>query len=140
MEHAESYRQLVVARAGGACEYCRLLELATGVTFHIEHIMPRRRGGRTLLGNLALSCPGCNLAKAGKTTGVDGDGRTQPLFNPRDYEPWLLGWHLHFVLDRDSGMIVPRSPVADATILTLQMNAPQRVFARRLQIRAGLIA
>ena len=34
MVRIEAYRQLVVARAGGACEYCRLLELATGVTFH----------------------------------------------------------------------------------------------------------
>ncbi len=140
MEHAESYRQFVVARAGGACEYCRLLELATGVTFHIEHIIPRHRGGRTALGNLALSCPGCNLAKAGKMTGVDRDGRPHPLFSPRDYEPWLLGWHLNFMLDPESGMILWRSPIGEATTLTLRMNAPQRVFARRLQIRAGLIA
>ena len=122
------------------CEYCRLLELATGVTFHIEHIVPRRSGGRTRLSNLALSCPGCNLAKSGKTAGVDSHGAVQPLFNPHNYEPWLLGWHLHFILDRRTGIIVPRSPMGDATILTLQVNAPQRVFARKLQIRAGLIA
>jgi hypothetical protein len=140
VRNVESYRQLVVARAGGACEYCRLLELATGVTFHIEHVTPRRRGGRTVLGNLALSCPGCNLAKAGKTTGVDRNRRVQGLFNPRDYEPWLLGWHLHFVLDRESGMIAPRTPTGDATIRALQVNSPQRVFARKLQIRAGLIS
>jgi hypothetical protein len=29
----ESYRRLVITRAGGACEYCRLLEAASGVTF-----------------------------------------------------------------------------------------------------------
>jgi len=92
------------------------------------------------MNNLALSCPGCNLAKAGSTTGVDRSGRIQDLFNPRDYEPWLLGWHLHFVLDRASGIIVPRSPVAEATVSKLQVNDPQRVFARMLQIQAGLIA
>lgn len=60
MRSAEAYRQIVVARAGGACEYCRLLEAATGVTFHVEHVLPRAQGGNTTLANLALSCPGCN--------------------------------------------------------------------------------
>ena len=139
MSDAEAYRQLVVARAGGTCEYCRLLEAATGVTFHIEHILPRSQGGKTVMSNLALSCPGCNLAKAGKTAGRDEGGRIQPLFNPRDFEPWLLGWHLHFALDRESGMILPRTQMGEATILTLDVNVPQRVFARKLQLQAGLI-
>lgn len=139
MVQAEAYRQLVAARAGGACEYCRLVEMATGVTFHIEHILPRWLGGETVMSNLALSCPGCNLAKAERTTGKDERDRVQPLFNPRDYEPSLLGWHLHFLLHRESGMILPRTPTGEATIRTLQMNSEHRVFARRLQIRAGLI-
>jgi hypothetical protein len=138
--HVEAFRGLVVARAGGACEYCRLLELATGVTLHIEHIMPRSQGGQTAMNNLALSCPGCNLAKAERTTGIDRSGRIQPLFNPRDYESWLLGWHLHFVLDRNSGIIAPRTPTAEATVVTLQVNSARRVFARMLQIQVGLIA
>jgi hypothetical protein len=136
---AEAYRELVVARAGGACEYCRLLEAATGVTFHIEHVAPRSHGGVTVLSNLALSCPGCNLAKAEKTTGADESGQMQRLFNPRDFDPSLLGWHLHFVLDRESGLILPRTAVGEATVLTLRMNGALRVFARRLQIQAGLI-
>ncbi|SRR6266851_2716687 len=140
MAQAESYRQLVMARAGGACEYCRLLQAAAGVTFHIEHVMPRFRGGETLMNNLALSCPGCNLAKAGRTAGEDESGRAQRLFNPREFEPWLLGWHLHFTLDRESGVIVPRAPRGEATVRTLKMNDAIRVFARKLQIVAGLLA
>jgi len=139
MSRTEAYRELVFARAGGACEYCRLLQAATGIMFHIEHILPRSRGGLTLLSNLALGCPGCNLAKADRTAGEDDSGRTQPLFNPRDYEPSLLGWHLHFALDRDSGLILPRTPTGEATVRTLRMNDPTRVFARKLQIGAGLI-
>lgn len=134
MSHAEAFRELVVARAGGACEYCRLLEAASGVTFHIEHFLPRSRGGLTLMRNLALSCPGCNLAKSDRTTGGDRSGRMQPLFNPREFDPPLLGWHLHFVLDRDTGLIVPRTVVGEATILTLNINGHNRVFARSLQI------
>jgi hypothetical protein len=91
------------------------------------------------MSNLALSCPGCNLAKADRTAGDDQGGQTQRLFNPRDYEPWLLGWHLHFALDRVSGMILPRTGVGEATVRTLRMNDPLRVFARKLQILAGLI-
>jgi hypothetical protein len=92
------------------------------------------------MSNLALSCPGCNLAKAGRTTGEDESGRIRRLFNPRDFEPWLLGWHLHFILDRKSGLILPRTAMGQATVLSLDMNSPNRAFARRLQVRAGLIA
>jgi hypothetical protein len=80
------------------------------------------------------------LAKAQRTVGQDEEGREQPLFNPRDYRPSLLGWHLHFVLDQDSGLILPRTRVGEATVLTLNMNAANRVFARRLQIQAGVLA
>ena len=140
MRHAESYRQLVAARAGGVCEYCRLSQAATGVTFHIEHVSPRSQGGATVMRNLALSCPGCNLAKGGRGAGEDRSGHVQPLFNPRHFDPWLLGWHLHFVLNRGSGIIVPRTSTGDATIRTLNMNDARRAFARKLQIQAGLIS
>lgn len=140
MTQVEAYRQLVEARAGGACEYCRLLQAATGVTFHIEHFAPRSRGGITVMSNLVFSCPGCNLAKADQTYGDDDSGQTQPFFNPRDYEPWLLGWHLHFTLDRDSGIILPRTFAGEATVKALRMNDSLRVFARKLQVFVGLIA
>src|SRR5438034_1247433 len=129
MARAEAYRHLVVARAGGGCEYCRLLQAAAGVTFHIEHLVPRSRGGRTALNNLALSCPGCNLAKAERTTGEDDNGAIQPLFNPRHFEPWLLGWHLHFALHRESGIIIARTAIGQATVTTLNMNDPLRLLA-----------
>ncbi len=105
MALAAAYRSIVVARAGGACEYCRLLEAATGVTFHIEHVLPRTHGGMMLLDNLAVSCPGCNLAKGDRVSAKDRRGREQPLFNPRAFQSWLLGWHVHFILDRESGLI-----------------------------------
>jgi len=140
MPNVESYRQLVEARAGGACEYCRLLQAATGVTFHIEHFVPRFQGGLTAMGNLLLSCPGCTLAKADRMIGLDDEGKEQPLFNPREYDPWLLGWHLHFALDRNTGLIVPRTPVGEATATTLRVNDGRRVFARKLQIVVGLLA
>jgi hypothetical protein len=136
----EPYRPIVVARAGGACEYCRLLEAATGVTFHVEHVLPRTHGGMTVLDNLALSCPGCNLTKGDRVSARDRRGREQPLFNPRAFQSWLLGWHLHFVLDHETGLISARTPIAEATVDALRMNDANRLFARRLQIQARLIA
>jgi hypothetical protein len=140
MSAAEAFRAIVAARAGGACEYCRLLQAASGVTFHVEHVAPRSKGGTTVLSNLALGCPGCNLAKSERSFGMDDRGKFQPLYNPREFEPSLLGWHLHFMLNRESGLIVPRTPCGEATLRSLRMNDPLRVFARKLQIEAGLLA
>lgn len=136
----ETYRQLVEARAGGACEYCRLLQAATGVTFHIDHFVPTSLAGLTVINNLVLSCPGCNLSKAGRIRGRDDSGKEHPLFNPRHYEPCLLGWHLHFTLDRDSGIVVARTSTGQATVNVLKLNDALRVFARKLQVSVGLIA
>ncbi len=140
MASSETYRKLVVARAGDACEYCRLLQYATGVTFHVEHVIPLSAGGKTVISNLALSCPGCNLSKSNRTTGSDELGTVHGLFNPRAYQPSQLGWHLHFSLDRETGGIVPRTPIGVATVSALNMNSEQCTFARKLQIQAGLIA
>ncbi len=51
-------RNVPAARHGaghGACEYCRLLELATGVTFHVQHFVPRFHGGNTMMSNLLFA-------------------------------------------------------------------------------------
>jgi hypothetical protein len=139
MASVEGYRRVIVSRAGGACEYCRLLQDAAGVTFHIDHVQPKSAGGQIALNNLALSCPGCNLAKSKRQSGPDEKGAIQNLFNPRAYEPWLFGWHLHFSLDRTTGRIVARTCTGEATIQALNMNDPVRAFARKFQMAAGLI-
>jgi hypothetical protein len=139
MAAAESFRPLVVARAGGACEYCRLLQDASGVRFHVEHVRPKSLDGQTVLANLALSCPGCNLAKGRRITGEDAAGAEQQLFNPRRYEPRILGWHMHFIIERQTGRIVARTAIGEATVSALNVNDLLRAFARKLQINAGLI-
>jgi 5-methylcytosine-specific restriction endonuclease McrA len=48
--------RLVRHRAGGRCEYCRLPQLGSRASFEIDHIIPRKHHGRTVAGNLALSC------------------------------------------------------------------------------------
>ena len=45
----------VEARAGERCEYCRMHQALQGATFHIEHVVPRSRGGPD---DLSKSCVG----------------------------------------------------------------------------------
>jgi hypothetical protein len=61
------------------------------------------------------------------------------LFNPRAYDPPVFGWHIHFLLDHQSGLILPRTPVGEATIRALDMNCPPRFYARTIQIKVGLL-
>ena len=73
---AETIRQ-VIARARGRCEYCRMHQSLQGATFHIEHVSPQSAGGADTPDNLALACPGCNLAKSNRMSVADPDtGRT----------------------------------------------------------------
>jgi 5-methylcytosine-specific restriction endonuclease McrA len=55
-------RKLVRQRAGNRCEYCgRRQEESPLATLHVEHIIPRKHGGDTVRGNLALACNQCNV-------------------------------------------------------------------------------
>jgi 5-methylcytosine-specific restriction endonuclease McrA len=84
--------RLVEQRARGRCEYCGMHQALQGATFHLEHILPTSRGGRTVTENLAWACPGCNLHKSDRTDVLDD--QTQQLvliFNPR-----VDRWHEHF--------------------------------------------
>lgn len=77
-------RELVVARARDRCEYCRMHQSLQGATFHVEHIIPRSRGGSSDLENLAWACPGCNLHKSDRVEIFSPDScGVIPLFNPR---------------------------------------------------------
>ena len=116
--------QEVEARAGGRCEYCRMHQSLQGATFHLEHVVPRSRGGLSQPNNLAWACPSCNLRKANRVQVIDPDtGNQVPLFNPR-----ADNWASHF---RWQGYrVVGHTPLGRATVAALELNHP-----RRLQIR-----
>ena len=69
-------RQAVFARARGRCEYCHTPDGFVPGAFAVEHIVPRSKGGRTRLANLALSCPACNGHNYNKVEGTDPLNRT----------------------------------------------------------------
>lgn len=53
-------RRQVVMAAQGRCAYCRSSEALMGVTFEVDHILPKAAGGETTAENLCLCCPVCN--------------------------------------------------------------------------------
>jgi HNH endonuclease len=127
-------RQAVFARARGRCEYCHTPDGFVPGSFAVEHIVPRSKGGRTRLDNLALSCPACNGHKYNKVEGADPLNRTLvPLFNPRKQR-----WAEHFVWSDDFTLLVGLTPTGRATVATLQMNQQKMVNLRRLLGLAGL--
>ncbi|MCB1233197.1 MAG: HNH endonuclease [Verrucomicrobiae bacterium] len=118
-------RELVRTRAAQRCEYCGLnQEQLPFALFHIEHIRPRQHGGKTELGNLALSCQHCNLHKGPNLSGIDPVTDTiEKLFNPRADH-----WPDHF--QSEGGRIIGLTPQGRATVETLAMNAKARIRLR----------
>jgi 5-methylcytosine-specific restriction endonuclease McrA len=51
-------------RQGGKCALCGQVLSASGV--HVDHIVPRKYGGKNHQQNLQLVCARCNLKKGGK--------------------------------------------------------------------------
>ena len=119
-------RQLVRRRAKNCCEYCQIHQDQEPLPFHIEHVIPRRHGGKDLSNNLALACHHCNLQKGANLSGLDPrNGKITRLFHPR-----LDDWEDHFK-NRD-GEIVGLTAVGRTTVNLLRMNEDGR-----LQLRAG---
>jgi hypothetical protein len=105
-----------------------LPEALAGATFHVEHIHPRSRGGRTTPANLAYACPLCNERKASRTEGVDPTtGRFTPLFHPRRET-----WAAHFAWSDDHRRIIGRTAIGRVTVEALELNAMTRQELRSL--------
>lgn len=122
-------RAIVVERAGGCCEYCRVSQNTSDVAFHVEHIIAVSHGGKTVENNLALSCLRCNLYKGTNIAAADPQ-TDEPtfLFHPRRHQ-----WAAHFRLDGAS--IEPLTPEGRATVLVLRLNDPERVQQRDLLLQ-----
>jgi hypothetical protein len=127
-------RVAVFQRDGGRCRYCLLHQVGQAAVFHVDHIIPKSKGGETMIENLALQCPHCSLHKASKTHGVDPlDGAIVPLFHPLRNV-----WAEHFHLTAE-GNVSGTSAVGRATVDALQMNTPLVRTARAMQTGIGFI-
>ena len=109
-------RRLVIRRARGRCEYCRLSQAGQEATFHIDHIIPVAAGGKTVAENLALACVSCSLRKGARQTAIDPvSGNEASLFNPR-----LDVWTEHFQWNHVQ--LIGLTATGRATIDALDLN------------------
>lgn len=121
--------RLVWRRAAEACEYCLLPQSADELPFHIDHVIPRQHGGRSVGSNLALACYACNLRKGPNLTGRDPQtGKIVRLFDPRRHK-----WARHFRWS--DATLVGRTAIGRVTVVTLGINLQHRVELRSALIR-----
>ena len=117
----------VQQRAAGRCEYCRMHQSLQGATFHVEHIIPRSRGGPSQLDNLAWSCPSCNLHKSNRVEAPSPDGDEMvALFNPR-----TDNWQDHFRWD--GYHVTGLTSIGRATVDALFLNQTRRLKIRQAE-------
>ncbi|MEI9894441.1 MAG: HNH endonuclease signature motif containing protein [Chthoniobacter sp.] len=127
-------RLFVTERAESRCEYCLAPQVITGVTFHIEHIIPRTQEGADSRANYALSCITCNGHKAHYSTGIDPETKTEvQLFNPRRDK-----WDRHFLFAPAKLEVRGTTPIGRATVARLQMNEAKQIEARELWVELGI--
>ena len=127
-------RVAAAERAGNRCEYCHLPAGDSFYGFHIDHIISKKHSGETVLGNLACSCPDCNRNKGTDLgTYLDDNQQLVRFFNPR-----IDVWKAHFEL-LPTGVIHPRTEIAEATVKILQINHPDRIIERKLLMRLDLL-
>jgi len=120
-------RQLVRQRAKNTCEYCGLRQAQEPLPFHIEHIVPRRHGGKDTPENLALACHHCNLHKGANLSGLDPKtGKLTRVFHPR-----LDDWEDHFT--NRGGEVVGLSAIGRTTVNLLRMNRDGRLQLREAE-------
>lgn len=128
-----SFRQFVVQRALGRCEYCRSPAAFAHQRFSLEHIRPRSRKGKRSPGNTALSCQGCNNHKYNRMKACDPISMEMvPLFHPRRHR-----WKDHFAWSDDATQILGLTPIGRATVEALQLNREPLVNLRRVLVEAG---
>jgi len=130
---SKALRDRVAKEARHRCGYCLTDQRVSGAQMHIEHIIPRARGGQSAKSNLWLSCAWCNSFKGTRIEAVDtATGAKVTLFNPRTQK-----WFQHFAWDNGGTQIIGLSPTGRATIEALKLNNPYIVPARRLWVLAG---
>jgi hypothetical protein len=125
-------RRLVIERAAGCCEYCRMRVADRLLPFEIDHVIAEKHGGATVADNFCLSCFRCNGFKGSDIASADPEtGRATFLFNPRTQR-----WEEHFRLK--GAMIEPLTPEGQVTVFLLRLNAPIQIEQRTLLIPQDL--
>ena len=131
---SEALRKSVTERALSRCEYCKIHAENSFFTFHIEHIISLKHGGKTVSDNLAFACPICNLNKGSDiATFIEDIKDVIRFFNPRNDN-----WDEHFEIE-ESGLICYKTSIGASTIKILNLNHPDSIIERREMVRLKLL-
>ena len=131
---SEKLRQQIAKNANFKCEYCLTPEYFLATTFHIDHIISIKHGGKTILQNLAYACPHYNQNKGSDIASYTDEDELVRLFNSRkDF------WNEHFEV-KESGNVSALSSIGEVTINTLSFNQIERVIFRKSLIEIGVIS
>ena len=124
----------VRGRARERCEYCHFPEAFAELPFHLDHVVARQHGGRTISSNLAWTCCFCNRYKGPNLSGVDPlTERVVKLFNPRSDV-----WDEHF--QWDGAELVGNTTKVRATIRVLAINRQDAIAVRQLLMQEGVFS
>lgn len=124
-------RRLVIDRARGCCEYCRMNTTDRLLPFEIDHIISEKHGGLTTSDNLCLACYRCNGYKGSDIASADPvTGEATFLFDPRRQH-----WESHFRLN--DALIEPLTAEGRVTVIILRLNAPVQIEQRSALIAEG---
>ncbi len=126
-------KKIIVERAKGCCEYCLSQARFAMQSISVEHIIPKSKGGKTTLNNLALACQGCNNYKYNKTECHDPiNNKLIALYNPRQQV-----WNQHFAWNENFTIVIGLTPTGRATVEALKLNLEGVVNLRQVLYSAG---
>lgn len=99
----------------------------------VDHVVPKSKGGNTVLDNLCFACRRCNEYKGSQIATLDPlTGETTLLYHPRQHR-----WQDHFAWNEAATHLLGLTPIGRATISALNMNNPVIVTARVRWAGAG---
>jgi len=128
----EKLRRMVYERANGLCEYCLIPDTVVLAAHGLDHIIPKKHGGQTESGNLALSCSLCNKHKGTDLASLDPvTAKVVALYHPRREQ-----WADHFQLNH--AQLIALTAIGRVTIRLLQLNKRSRIEERKLLIETGI--
>lgn len=103
-----------------------------GIRLQVDHILPKKAGGKTQEENLCLACQSCNRSKWEDTHAFDPISKQiVALFNPN-----TQNWFDHFRWSENGTIIIGLTACGRATVGALQLNNQYMVRARKLWFEA----
>jgi len=126
-------REYVMSRADHCCEYCRMPLRFSLFSFHVDHIISLKHGGKTIVSNLALACGICNVNKGTDIgTFLENESDIVRFFHPRKDV-----WNEHFEIME--GVIYGKTPIGKSTVKIFLFNEVERIIERKLLIEGGFL-